>query len=542
MGEEKTDKISRSDLYREAWEMSLVKVAVKYDVPYSRLYKLCKDNNIPIPPKGYWTKLEFGKPVEKIPLPDSETKVIDLWPAKEAKNSKTDGKSTEERKLQNHVKEATQNKQSKNVYEHTFVAESPVETYTMYGKTYNKYERETLYREVWEKPVTEVAKRYGVSDVAIHKICKALNVPVPPRGYWAKVKANKPVKKIPLPEGKGRIKVLGVRTDTELTPKIEKEALAFLTEEERNMIFEISRQIQLPGEQEIMPHEITAYKKRVNEWNKSDRRDPYSQRSPKNYEYCGREDKRPFLAGVISREALPRAYRILGALYHVITPLGCSVTDDLEFVMRDETVELEIYERQSKENHKLTIQEERELRKYEQESKIHSYAYKPTIRKYDYVFNGNLTLNVSGGKSFKDTATQKLEDRLGEIMIDMYEASEVKRIQREEREEAARKAEEERRLKEERQELYNAEIDKTLALVNCANDFDIACKIRAYVAAVQNRKNLSEEEIAWIEWAKKKADWFDPVIARYDNALGKRNHEKNSDSKELKHSYGYWRW
>ncbi len=48
-----------------------------------------------------------------------------------------------------------------------------------------------LYEEVWAKPVVDVAVQYGVSDVAIHKICKSLNVPVPPRGYWAKLKAKK---------------------------------------------------------------------------------------------------------------------------------------------------------------------------------------------------------------------------------------------------------------------------------------------------------------------------------------------------------------
>ncbi|NLB96602.1 MAG: hypothetical protein GX785_12955, partial [Armatimonadetes bacterium] len=36
------------------------------------------------------------------------------------------------------------------------------------------YERDKLYEEVWSEPVTAVAKRYGVSDVAIHKTCKRL--------------------------------------------------------------------------------------------------------------------------------------------------------------------------------------------------------------------------------------------------------------------------------------------------------------------------------------------------------------------------------
>lgn len=53
-----------------------------------------------------------------------------------------------------------------------------------------KVERETLYEEVWSDPVTVVAARYGLSDVGLAKICKRLHIPLPRRGYWAKLKAG----------------------------------------------------------------------------------------------------------------------------------------------------------------------------------------------------------------------------------------------------------------------------------------------------------------------------------------------------------------
>ena len=59
--------------------------------------------------------------------------------------------------------------------------------------------REALYEEVWTDAVTVVAPRYGLSDVGLVKICKKLGIPVPPRGYWAKVKAGRPTRKVPLP-------------------------------------------------------------------------------------------------------------------------------------------------------------------------------------------------------------------------------------------------------------------------------------------------------------------------------------------------------
>ena len=55
--------------------------------------------------------------------------------------------------------------------------------------------REALYEEVWTDAVTVVAPRYGLSDVGLVKICKKLGIPVPPRGYWAKLKAGRPTRR-----------------------------------------------------------------------------------------------------------------------------------------------------------------------------------------------------------------------------------------------------------------------------------------------------------------------------------------------------------
>lgn len=59
------------------------------------------------------------------------------------------------------------------------------------------FERERLFDEVWATPVTKLAKGYGLSDVGLRKICVALDVQLPPRGYWQKLAAGK---KVPKPE------------------------------------------------------------------------------------------------------------------------------------------------------------------------------------------------------------------------------------------------------------------------------------------------------------------------------------------------------
>jgi integrase len=60
--------------------------------------------------------------------------------------------------------------------------------------------REELYEKVWSKPVSEVAKEYEISDNALRKRCIQLDVPIPKRGYWAKIKAGQNIEKPVLPE------------------------------------------------------------------------------------------------------------------------------------------------------------------------------------------------------------------------------------------------------------------------------------------------------------------------------------------------------
>lgn len=66
--------------------------------------------------------------------------------------------------------------------------------------TKTTFERQQLFDEVWSSPVTKLAKGYGMSDVGLRKICVALDVPLPPRGYWAKLAAGKTIPKPVLQE------------------------------------------------------------------------------------------------------------------------------------------------------------------------------------------------------------------------------------------------------------------------------------------------------------------------------------------------------
>ena len=58
--------------------------------------------------------------------------------------------------------------------------------------------REELFALIWEKPTVEVARDMGISDVAVAKLCARLQVPKPPRGYWARIEAGQAPRRPPL--------------------------------------------------------------------------------------------------------------------------------------------------------------------------------------------------------------------------------------------------------------------------------------------------------------------------------------------------------
>ncbi len=68
------------------------------------------------------------------------------------------------------------------------------------ARVLRRYDRAALYEQVWSQPVQHVATSYGISGVGLGKVCRTLRVPVPPRGYWARLRNGYRVRRSPLPK------------------------------------------------------------------------------------------------------------------------------------------------------------------------------------------------------------------------------------------------------------------------------------------------------------------------------------------------------
>lgn len=73
--------VSREELYEQVWSKPMTKVAADYGVTGTALKKTCDRHHIPTPERGYWAKLEYGKPINKEvlpPLPDPNLALVGI--------------------------------------------------------------------------------------------------------------------------------------------------------------------------------------------------------------------------------------------------------------------------------------------------------------------------------------------------------------------------------------------------------------------------------------------------------------------------------
>ena len=168
-----------------------------------------------------------------------------------------------------------------------------------------RYERAKLYEEVWAEAVTTVAKRYGISDVALRKICRKLAVPLPPLGYWAKIAAGKKLPTPPLPKYSGPAEIVRQRYVSDEPVEPDPEHLVARRE------FEARPENRIVVAETLdRPHALVAATERAF-------------RKPKHRNLGNQPmTEQRALAISVSEASLPRALRIMDALVKALDARG----------------------------------------------------------------------------------------------------------------------------------------------------------------------------------------------------------------------------
>lgn len=379
----------------------------------------------------------------------------------------------------------------------------------------NYYERTVLYKEVWSEPMRVVAARYGISDVMLKKICRKLEVPTPPRGYWAKIKAGQTILTPSLPKSSGKDGMVGRRTDLRLDSNVSiAHSLDFLSAEESAFLNLVLG--QLCYKERI--HLRSCLKQLKDDYYFAERFRRVNHPQWFLFDYS------------ISAKGARRALAATESLARAVEQMGGSMAEPFRFEIFGESIELQISEKTRKIQHSLTEDEIERLKQYEKERKRYSWTRRPQTKKWDYEFTGPLMFRLEAGysaecrkevamasRALNETVKTDINDLLSKVFLLMCQACAAMRQQRLKKEEEARLRAV--KLQEARDEVekYNEEIKKLNNALDEAKRYKEASLLREYAEAVSEVKSKSQFEVAWL---CAKADWLDPLVSVADPILG----------------------
>lgn len=377
-----------------------------------------------------------------------------------------------------------------------------------------KVSRQQLYEEVWADPVTIVAKRYGLSDVGLAKICRKLKIPLPGLGYWSKLRAGKLVLKGQLPDV-AEASLPPVRLHTvepikqQARETAQQKAFAY-----RKTVGTIS----VPDEM-TDPHPlIRAAAKRLK------RRDGWT--DPKGLRTAPNE----VLNLNVTSSSLDRALRIMDTLIKNLARASVTVRIDTQaqqtiLDVGGTAVTLALTEHVRRTPHRITPAEQMARGR-----RRHDYRSAPDfgyfmLPRFDYHATGALTITVGRrpSRSWNDTERARLEDRLGKVVAGILALADEIRAQKEEE---RRRSEEHARAQNRYEHLVNhlkSEEAAFQALEQEATKWERATRLRAYIRAAekntQEMGTISSQLQDWLAWARAKADWLDPFVLICDAIL-----------------------
>lgn len=354
------------------------------------------------------------------------------------------------------------------------------------------YTRSDLFDLVWSTPILKLAKEVGISDVALAKACRRVNIPLPGRGHWAKSQSQRP-KQPRLP------KYIGAGSGDVSFNVPEPDALR-LPRKADDSVQRIAVPATLTDPEVLVAATIKAAEK-------------------------ARHDngrivlaKKRVLAVSISPTIFDRAMILLDTLIKVCRQHGYAwkISSEGKTVIRcgGHDIEVSLKERLSK---RTLPRAKRDKHPWEAGAAAALFSF----QEYEWISTGFLTFAVdnvvAGGarRSWADGNVVKLEAKLHEIVaglpivaqgIDAHEAQWAARHKQRDEEEAKRK-----------EKALRAEATRILRekLAASTTKWERADRMRVFCDQVEARlKDTADADQgdAWLSWARAQADMIDPLL------------------------------
>lgn len=371
-----------------------------------------------------------------------------------------------------------------------------------------KLMREELYAQVWSEPMSKLAKRYGLSDRGLAKTCARMGIPVPGRGYWARVQSGQVPPQAKLPKIKA-----GQRSTVVLNKR------GHILEETKELqeVAGYIESVMDPENQLLVPDELIEPL-------------PLIEKTAKSLRGAGADDHgmvRPrakhCLDIRVGKGSIDRAARIMDTLVKALDARDIELvhTEDKEWgtqlIVDGEVLGFRLEEKTGREKNIPTPAEQKRL------DRDSWYRYR--FPDYKYFPSGDLSLKLDTGYSsglrgtWADGKQQRVEKCLNKFIAEAYKLAAHQKAARIERERQKREwAEQERRREILRQQIEQEQkrLDK---FTEQARAWQEAQQWRAYVQAVRSAGYYAIGEITggrnideWCSWALEQANRRDPTI------------------------------
>jgi hypothetical protein len=381
-----------------------------------------------------------------------------------------------------------------------------------------RFTRRQLYDLVWSTPMTKLAPRFGMSDVALRKRCHNHEIPTPGAGYWAQLAAGHAPEKVALPPADTRLEhiLFEIRTATSDNP-------------------ELAPPVVVVSDKLLDPHPVVLWLDGELRAAKTDRHGRL---------LVGFQE---FPEAVLTGKCGSRALRLIDAFSKVLEARGHQVQagtrgphsshKEMLVVAFETTLAISIEEKLAREPHALTADERREKERWQKQG----WGNWDRAPKYDYSPSGELKLCLKfshykyvGRKSWSDTKFQRIDDLLGQAVLAFEAAAQLSRQEHLEHEriQRARLDAERKRLRGERLEWYRAELAEELE--EMASTWAKSAELQRFLAAYDRALPIERRtpvDNKWFEAVKSYATRLDPLS--YADTLAKELEPSDEELEKL---------
>lgn len=360
-----------------------------------------------------------------------------------------------------------------------------------------KFTRKELYDLLWSMSIRALAAKYTISESEIKAACKNFNIPTPLNGHWTKLEFNKPVTIIPLPDKQNENQVIEFKAKINISGHIVKE-LSPLKAQQLEIENHLQAKLMVPDKLTNPDKLVIAARDELT------RKDKYEDKGLVSCRYEGLDIK-------VSKQNISRVLLIMDTLIKSLQARN----HEIKIKYRETFVRI--------------MNQEIELSIREKTKKVPN-----TTGKWPdnfYMPTGVFILRIDRrwrGKEFTD-GRLPLEKQLS-LIIASLELIALQEI-RSDIERDKRKAEETRleKIRKDFEKRQDDDLEAFRQTLKNAKRWHKAVNLRNYINEVESiaiaGNNLTEETKAWLIWARKKADWYDPFVESEDELLKEADKE-----------------